>query len=129
MLFAVDAKPYWSAWCILWCALLDKTDRTAARLARFNTSEISSGHRYFNGFPSTLCGAMAASALLTAIKYGVASGLAQALPIALGLMALGMVSNLPVPELLPRTNRVFNSFQLANAIAIYLCGFTMMFPG
>jgi CDP-diacylglycerol--serine O-phosphatidyltransferase len=190
ILFAFEAILYWSAWCIIWCALLDKADGTFARLlnasssfgiqfdsmadlisfglapafliystgkhiwhmsagqlhwwllvtccilyafctsvrlARFNTSD-ESGHRYFQGLPSTVCGAIVASALLVAIKYNIMMEVAQVFSISLALMALGMVSNLPVPKLLSRSNKAFNYFQFANVVAIYLCGFTMKFP-
>jgi len=190
IIFAFEARLYWSAWCILWCALLDKADGTFARLlnanssfgiqfdsmadlisfglapafliystgkhgwsmstdqphwwvlvtccllyafctsvrlARFNVSE-KSGYRYFQGLPSTLCGATVASALLVAIKYNIIREVAPIFPISLTIMALGMVSNLPVPKLMPRSNRAFNYFQLVNVVAIYLCGFTMKFP-
>jgi CDP-diacylglycerol--serine O-phosphatidyltransferase len=31
---AMEVELYWSAWCILWCVLLDKADGTAARLLK-----------------------------------------------------------------------------------------------
>lgn len=100
----------------------------AIRLARFNIAETPSGQRYFAGMPTTLCGATVASAMLVAIKYEVSFDILRNLPIFLGLMGIGMVSNLPVPKLLPCQNKALNTFQLANVVAIYLCGFTMKFP-
>ena len=100
----------------------------AIRLARFNITGTANSQRYFAGIPTTLCGAMVGSALLVAIKYELSVDILRSLPILLGVMGIGMVSNLPVPKILPRQNKAFNAFQLANVIAIYLCGFTMKFP-
>jgi CDP-diacylglycerol--serine O-phosphatidyltransferase len=191
LVLAIEGKLYWSAWCILWCALLDKADGTAARLlkassefgtefdsmadlvafglapafliysagrqawgidldtplwwvliigcllhalgaairlARFNVAGLVRRKRYFTGIPSPLSGALVASAFLVGLKYGLPSSLLHTLPIVLCLLGVGMVSKLPVPKLIPRKNRVFNGFQIANIIAIYLCGIFMKFP-
>ncbi len=32
ILLAMTGRPFWAAWCVLWCVLLDKIDGTAARL-------------------------------------------------------------------------------------------------
>jgi CDP-diacylglycerol--serine O-phosphatidyltransferase len=100
----------------------------ALRLARFHAAETANGQRYFTGMPTTLCGAMVGSALLVGIKYDLSVHILRNLPIFLGLMGIGMVSKLPVPKLLPRQNKVLNTLQIVNVVAIYLCGFTMKFP-
>ena len=191
IVLAIEVSLYWSGWCILWCALLDKADGTAARLlkassefgtefdsmadliafglapafliysagrhawgidvgapfwwvliigcmahalgaairlARFNVAGFVHGQRYFTGIPSPLSGALVASALLVGLKYGLPSHLLRTLPAVLALLGIGMVSKLPVPKLIPRKNRVFNVFQIANIIAIYLCGIFVKFP-
>jgi CDP-diacylglycerol--serine O-phosphatidyltransferase len=188
---AMEVKLYWAAWCILWCALLDKADGTAARLlkaksdfgkefdsmadliafglapafliysagrhvwgvtldasfwwvlmigsllyslgaairlSRFNVCRFEREGRYFIGIPSPLSGALVAAALLVGQKYDLSTQYLYILPIILGLLGVGMVSNLPVPKLLPRKNRVFNVFQTANIIVIYLCGIFVKFP-
>jgi CDP-diacylglycerol--serine O-phosphatidyltransferase len=191
IVLALEANLYWSAWCILWCALLDKADGTAARLlkassefgtefdsmadliafglapafliysagrhawdidmgtffwwvltigclvhalgaairlARFNIAGFVHGQRYFTGIPSPLSGALVASAFLVGLKYGLPPELLRPLPVVLGLLGIGMVSRLPVPKLMPRKNTIFNVFQMANIIAIYLCGIFVKFP-
>ena len=121
----IYGHPHW--WVLLaGCGLYAVC--AAIRLARFNISQMASGQRYFTGMPTTLCGAMVGSALLTAIKYELPVHILRNLPIVAGLMGMGMVSKLPVPKLLPRRNRAFNALQIANVVAIYLCGFTMKFP-
>jgi CDP-diacylglycerol--serine O-phosphatidyltransferase len=118
-------QPYW--WVLLvGCGLYAIC--AAIRLARFNIAETANGQRYFTGMPTTLCGAMVGSALLVAIKYDLSVDILRNLPIFVGLMGIGMVSKLPVPKLLPRQNKALNTLQLANVVAIYLCGFTMKFP-
>jgi CDP-diacylglycerol--serine O-phosphatidyltransferase len=121
----IYGHPYW--WVLLvGCGLYAVC--AAIRLARFNIAEMASGQRYFTGLPTTLCGAVVGSALLVAIKYELPVHLLRNLPIFLGLMGMGMVSKLPVPKLLARRNKAFNTLQVANVVAIYLCGFTMKFP-
>ena len=191
IVLTIETNLYWSAWCILWCALLDKADGTAARLlqassefgsefdsmadlvafglapafliysagrhawaidmdtffwwvltigclvyalgaairlARFNLAGFIRGQRYFTGIPSPLSGALVASAFLVGLKYALPPQLLRPLPIVLGLLGIGMVSKLPVPKLIARKNRAFNVFQVANIIAIYLCGIFVKFP-
>lgn len=117
--------PYW--WVLLvGCSLYAIC--AAIRLARFNITSTSNGQRYFIGVPTTLCGAMVGAAILVAIKYQLPVYMMRNLPVFVGLMGIGMVSKLPVPKLLPRRNKALNSLQLANVVAIYLCGFTMKLP-
>ncbi len=80
----------------------------AMRLAKYNVAEHQPGERYFQGVPTTVSGAIVGSALLVADQYSLSLELVRFFPIVLIVIALGMVSNLPVPKVLPRKNLVFN---------------------
>jgi CDP-diacylglycerol--serine O-phosphatidyltransferase len=116
---------YW--WVLLTsCGLY--TFAAAFRLARFNTSQASSAQRYYDGMPTTLCAAVVALTFLVGLNHEVPPGSMKFMVILLGLLGIGMVSRLPVPKLLPRRNRFLNYFQIANVVAVYICGVVMKFP-
>ena len=52
----------------------------------------------------------------------------QYFPAVLLLLGLGMVSNLPLPKMLPRKSKAFNIFQISNIVFAYVAGFGMIFP-
>ena len=68
------------------------------RLAKFNVLTEKIGTGYFLGFPTTLCGALVGSYILTALKYQWALEALVILPFALVVLSLLMVSNLRLPE-------------------------------
>ena len=100
----------------------------AMRLAKYNVAEHQPGERYFQGVPTTVSGAIVGSALLVADQYSLSLELVRFFPIVLIVIALGMVSNLPVPKVLPRKNLVFNLFQILNIVAVYIFGICRMLP-
>lgn len=92
---------------------------TSARLARFNISEPPLGDRLFYGIPTTLVGAVLAAAYLTWSKYDLSPEALSALPFLLIVAGAAMVSNLRLPKLKMRANKLVNAFQLANIVIVY----------
>jgi CDP-diacylglycerol--serine O-phosphatidyltransferase len=119
-------SPLW--WVLVACcglyALL-----AAVRLARFNVSAVARpGRTWFTGIPSTLCGGIVASLALIADRHGLPLEVVRLFPLVLVLLALGMVSSLPLPKLVRRKNRVINVIQWSNVLVAYGCGFAMVLP-
>jgi CDP-diacylglycerol--serine O-phosphatidyltransferase len=116
-----QASPWQSAdnYLVLACAGLYVV-AVAARLARFNISSPPMGDRYFYGVPTTLCGAVIASAFLTLEKHGLVEQSLKAFPVVLLVAAVAMVSSLKLPKLKPRKNVLFNVFQFGNVLAAYI---------
>ena len=104
------------------------TIAAAVRLARYNLAEHPAGERFFSGVPTTSGGAISGTALAIWFKYQLPESW---LPYGVGLLVLlgvGMLSSLPVPKVVPRRHRAVNIFQMANVVAVYLCGILMVFP-
>lgn len=91
---------------------------TSARLARFNISSPPGGDQIFYGVPTTLCGAALASFFLTCEMH--APRALDALPIILLVAGAAMVSNLRLPKLKRRKNKVLDYFQMANIAVVYI---------
>ncbi len=99
---------------------------TAGRLARFNISEPPDGDKIFYGIPTTLVGATLASFFLTAGLH--APGLIRSMPVLLLVGGVAMVSNLRLPKLKMRKNKLFNVFQIANIAVVYAVTPFRLFP-
>ena len=67
VLLASAGNVYWSAWCILWCVLLDKVDGTAARL--LNAS--SDFGAQFDSMADLICFGLAPTVLVYAAGTGI----------------------------------------------------------
>ena len=50
------------------------------------------------------------------------------LPVAMFMLALGMISRIRFPKAKVRENRLINAFQAVNVAATYYCGITRSFP-
>jgi len=101
----------------------------AVRLARFNVRAVAApGARYFEGVTTTLCGGIVCTSLLVGAKWGWPVEVARYFPLVLVLLGLSMVSRIPLPKILPRRSRVFNTFQMLAAGGIYVCGVLMILP-
>jgi CDP-diacylglycerol--serine O-phosphatidyltransferase len=100
----------------------------AARLARFNISSPPMGDRYFYGVPTTMCGAVIASAYLTLHGHGLVEQSLKAFPFVLLVAAVAMVSSLKLPKLKPRKNVAFNVFQFGNVLAAYVLAPMRLYP-
>ena len=92
---------------------------TSARLARFNISEPPGGDRIFYGIPTTLVGALLASAYLTWDLYGLNESFLEPAPFYLLVSGVAMVSNVRLPKLKGRENKVIHYFQILNIAAVY----------
>lgn len=101
---------------------------TATRLARFNISEPPGGDQMFYGIPTTLCGAFVAASFLVWSKYDLPITYLKAYPGLLVFAGIAMVSNVKLPKLKPRKNKLFNLFQAINIVAAYACTAMMIFP-
>jgi len=93
---------------------------TSGRLARFNISAPPGGDTVFFGIPTTFCGAVLALAYLTWDKYGLDPVMLQAAPVLLVAAGFAMVSNLRLPKLKGRGNKLVHWFQIANIAAVYV---------
>ena len=101
---------------------------TSARLARFNISEPPGGDRIFYGIPTTLCGAFVGSAFLTWQKYDLPDTMLRSFPAILLICGILMVSNIRLPKLKPRKNKLINLFQGINIIGVYTFAAMRLFP-
>jgi CDP-diacylglycerol---serine O-phosphatidyltransferase len=101
---------------------------TGARLARFNVSTPPLGDRIFYGIPTTVVGALIASAYLTWDKYGLDPAWLAASPHVLFAGGALMVSTIKLPKLQLRRILVVDAFQVVNIAAVYTCGPLRIFP-
>ncbi|MCC6747798.1 MAG: CDP-diacylglycerol--serine O-phosphatidyltransferase [Deltaproteobacteria bacterium] len=100
----------------------------ALRLAKFNVMTGEYGKEFFFGIPTTHSGALVATLFLTGEKYGVPWQHRLAMPILMLVLALLMVSRLPLPKLVKRRSLAINVVMGVNITAVYLCGLTRLFP-
>lgn len=100
------------------------------RLAKFNVLaaiQPAGGPKVFYGLPSTFAGGLIAVFFILAHKYEL-RGVIEALPIMAFGFGLLMLSNLPLPKLVPRKNVAFNVFQIACIVLAYVSGFMRILP-
>jgi CDP-diacylglycerol--serine O-phosphatidyltransferase len=99
----------------------------SARLARFNV-DAGEDDGVFIGIPTTLVGAVLASSYLVALGHGFIDVWVEWAPTVWLICAVAMVSNIRLPKLKPRKNRLVNFFQGANVLAIYLITPFQIYP-
>jgi len=104
----------------------------AMRLARFNLHAADPMDGWFTGIPITGAGGgLVATACILLVRY---PGIAEAmplhayLPVAMFVLALGMISRIRFPKAKLRDSKFINGFQAVNIIATYYCGITRSFP-
>ncbi|MSP92050.1 MAG: hypothetical protein EXR79_09670 [Myxococcales bacterium] len=115
--------------CLVYAAM------TTVRLARFNVMTAAIGPALFLGLPSTVSGALIASAFLALGETGLARTQPTAFvwfPVWLVLNAALMVSNLPLPKFKLAKNHGWRTFQIVAGTASYVAvitrtGITMVF--
>lgn len=96
---------------------------TAVRLARFNVTTASIGPLLFLGLPSTLSGALIASAYLSWVELGLDKSqpaLLGAFPWLMAVNAALMVCNLPLPKLKASKVLPIKLFQMASAVYFFV---------
>lgn len=101
---------------------------TSVRLARFNISEPPGGENIFYGIPTTFCGALVASGFLVWQQNALSFRLLQSMPVVLLVCGAAMVSNIKLPKVKPRENKLVNLLQIGNIVAIYVLATARMAP-
>ena len=99
----------------------------ALRLAKFNVSTRSSD-THFAGIPTTLSGAILTGYFLSVTKYQLAPYFVLVLPALAVVLALLMVSRLPLPKLSFRHHWAINAIQGVNLVCVYVFGLLRVFP-
>lgn len=115
--------------CLIYAAM------TTVRLARFNVTTAAIGPSLFLGLPSTVSGALIATAFLALGETGIAReepAVFAWFPLWLALNAALMVSNLPLPKFKLAKNRAWRTFQIVAGTASYVAiltrtGLTLVF--
>lgn len=104
----------------------------AMRLARFNLTSDQPQTGWFLGIPITGAGGgLVATGCILLVRYpeiAESMPLHAYLPMAMFVLALGMISRIRFPKAKKRDNLFINAFQAVNVIATYYCGITRSFP-
>ena len=104
----------------------------AMRLARFNLSTDQPPTGWFTGIPITGAGGgLVSTACILLVRYpDVAESmpLHAYLPVAMFVLALGMISRIRFPKAKVRDSKLINGFQAFNIVATFYCGVTRSFP-
>jgi CDP-diacylglycerol--serine O-phosphatidyltransferase len=104
----------------------------AMRLARFNIMTEHPVHGWFTGIPITAAGGgLLSSAVILMIRYpeiAHAMPLHAYLPVAMFVLALGMVSTIRFPKAVKRDGYFINGFTAFTIITTYYCGITRSYP-
>ena len=114
-------------WAVYACAFAFVI-ASALRLAKYNVVTESYGKSYFFGLPTTSSGAVLAAYYLTAVKYGLPREVVMAMPAMMLVLALMMVSRIPIPKLGLSKNLALNIFIVGNAVLFYAFGFMRVLP-
>ena len=100
----------------------------SARLARFNVSEPPDGDKVFYGIPTTLIGATLATYYLTIDLHATNPIWLKIMPAMMVVGGVLEVSNVRLPKLKPRKNKLAHYGQIANIAAMYIAGPLMVLP-
>jgi CDP-diacylglycerol--serine O-phosphatidyltransferase len=104
----------------------------AMRLARFNLSTTQTPPGWFTGLPITGAGGgLVSTAMILLVRYpdfAEAMPLHAYLPVAMFVLALGMISRIHFPKAKVRDGKFINAFQGVNVIVTYYCGITRSYP-
>jgi CDP-diacylglycerol--serine O-phosphatidyltransferase len=101
---------------------------SALRLAKFNVLTDVYGKEFFFGIPTTMAGGVSTTYFLTALKYYLPPIALEVLPAILTLLALMMVSRIPLPKITKRKTLVMNVVQICILVFIYIFGILRIFP-
>jgi CDP-diacylglycerol--serine O-phosphatidyltransferase len=104
----------------------------AMRLARFNLATSKPRTGWFAGIPITGAGGgLVSTGIILLIRYpdiAETMPLHLYLPIAMFVLALGMISTIRFPKIAKRKSHIINGFQVVNALFSIYCGVTRSFP-
>ena len=98
------------------------------RLAKFNVLTEKIGAGMFLGFPTTLCGALLGSYILTSLKYGWPEESLTSLPVAMAGLSFLMVSNVRLPKAKAPGNKTAKVGMSVIVASVYVCGLTWTAP-
>jgi CDP-diacylglycerol--serine O-phosphatidyltransferase len=125
---AIDSDAYWVLLLSVGMFVL----AGAMRLARFNLHSGEPRTGWFAGIPTTAAGGglVSTAVILLAINPEVADSLPlhAYLPIAMFVLALGMVSRIRYPKIIRRESNIINAFQVFVIVSTYYCGITRSYP-
>lgn len=104
----------------------------AMRLARFNLATGHAPKGWFAGIPITGAGGgLVSTGVILLTRYpeiAEAMPLHAYLPVAMFVLALGMISTIRFPKAVLRKSKFINTFQGLNIAATYYCGITRSYP-
>lgn len=104
----------------------------AMRLARFNLTTDQPRTGWFAGIPITAAGGgLVSTAVILLVRHediAATMPLHAYLPVAMFVLALGMISSIRFPKITKRDSKVINTFQGFNVVATYYCGITRSYP-
>ncbi len=104
----------------------------AMRLARFNIMSEQPVYGWFTGIPITAAGGgLTSSAIILIVRYpeiAHAMPLHAYLPVAMFVLALGMISTIRFPKAVKREGYFINGFTGFTVITTYYCGITRSYP-
>jgi CDP-diacylglycerol--serine O-phosphatidyltransferase len=104
----------------------------AMRLARFNLHTDESPTGWFAGIPITAAGGglLSTTCILIVLYPEIAEAmpLHAYLPVAMFMLALGMISQIRFPKAKKRDSNFINAFQGINVVVTYYCGITRSYP-
>jgi len=100
----------------------------ALRLAKFNVMSDACGSKFFFGIPTTVCGGFVASYFLTVRKHALSLRTLEVLPALTAVLALLMVSRLPLPKIGRRKTRAMTIFTLLNVVLFYAFTLLRVYP-
>ena len=98
------------------------------RLAKFNVLTEKIGTGIFLGFPTTLCGGIIGTYILTALKYQWPLEAIIILPAVLCVMSFLMVSNVRLPKAKAPSHPVLKWGMISIVTSVYFCGLTWSAP-
>ena len=104
----------------------------AMRLARFNLTSQQPRTGWFAGIPITAAGGgLVSTAVILLVRHeeiAASLPLHAYLPVAMFVLALGMISTIRYPKITRRKSNLINGFQVFVVISTYYCGITRSYP-
>lgn len=104
----------------------------AMRLARFNLASQQPRTGWFAGLPITAAGGgLVSTAVILLVRhqeFATLLPLRAYLPIAMFVLALGMISTIRYPKITRRKSHLINGFQVFVVVSSFYCGITRSYP-
>ena len=100
----------------------------ALRLAKFNVVTEVYGGKYFFGIPTTAVGSFVTCLYLAAAKYDLTAHYIQCLPVLMVVLALAMVSRIPLRKIGPRKTLAGNVLLFGTVLVVYAFAALRIYP-